>query len=55
VSAGGFPTAGIIGKAYREKNADAFVGRRVNDNYEAYVEELVRDWNYTKDALKWRG
>ena len=43
-----FPaTAGIIGKAFRE--GDAFVGQRINDDYEAYIEELITDWNYTKE------
>jgi hypothetical protein len=46
-----FPiNAGIIGKAYREK--DVFVGRRANDDYDAYVQELVRDWNYTEERAK---
>jgi hypothetical protein len=46
-----FPmNAGIIGKAYREK--EVFVGRRVNDDYEAYVQELVRDWNYTEERAR---
>jgi hypothetical protein len=37
---------GIIGKSVREK--ETFVARRVNDDYEAYVRELVTDWNYTE-------
>jgi hypothetical protein len=37
--------AGIIGKAYRENSV--FVGRRANDDYEEYVNELIREWNYT--------
>lgn len=42
-----FPAnAGIIGKAFREK--DVFIAHRVNDDYEAYVHELVTDWNYTE-------
>jgi len=42
-----FPAnSGIIGKAFREKKV--FVGRRVNDDYESYVSELIRDWNYTE-------
>jgi hypothetical protein len=46
-----FPSnAGIIGKAYRE-NA-VFVGRRTNDDYEAYVRELVTDWNYTEERAR---
>jgi hypothetical protein len=41
-----FPAnAGIIGKAFREKHV--FIARRMNDDYEAYVRELVTDWNYT--------
>ncbi len=43
-----FPAnAGIIGKAFRER--EVFVARRENDDYESYVEELVRDWNYTEE------
>ena len=46
-----FPiNAGIIGKAYREKAG--FVGRRVNDDYEAYVQELISDWNYTEERAR---
>ena len=46
-----FPiNAGIIGKAYREK--DVFVGRRVSDDYEAYVRELISDWNYTEERAR---
>jgi hypothetical protein len=46
-----FPiNAGIIGRAYNEK--DAFVGRRANDDYQGYVQELVKDWNYTEDRAK---
>jgi hypothetical protein len=42
-----FPeNAGIIGRAYRE--GETLVARRVNDDYEAYVRELIRDWNYTE-------
>jgi hypothetical protein len=44
------PNAGIIGRAFREK--DTFVARRVNDDYEAYVDELVRDWNYTDERAR---
>lgn len=46
-----FPAnAGIIGKAFRESGQEqtAFVAQRVNDDYEAYINELVRDWNYTR-------
>jgi hypothetical protein len=42
--------AGIIGRAYRER--EVFVGRRVNDDYEAYVEELVMLWNYTEERAR---
>lgn len=42
--------AGIIGKAYRENKV--LVGRRVNDDYELYVKELVRDWNYTEEQAR---
>jgi hypothetical protein len=46
-----FPAnAGIIGKAFRED--EVFVGRRENDDYEAYVAELVRDWNYTEERAR---
>jgi hypothetical protein len=46
-----FPAnAGIIGRAFREH--EVFVGRRVNDDYEAYVRELVRDWNYTEERAR---
>jgi len=46
-----FPAnAGIIGKAFREK--DVFVGRRINDDYESYVRELVRNWNYTEERAR---
>jgi len=46
-----FPiNAGIIGKAYREKAV--FVGRRVSDDYEAYVRELISDWNYTEERAR---
>jgi hypothetical protein len=46
-----FPAnAGIIGKAFREK--EVFVARRVNDDYEAYVGELVTEWNYTEERAR---
>jgi hypothetical protein len=46
-----FPiNSGIIGKAYLEK--DVFVGHRVNDDYEAYVQELISDWNYTEERAR---
>jgi hypothetical protein len=42
-----FPAnAGIIGKALRENGA--FLAERVNDEYEAYVRELITDWNFTE-------
>jgi hypothetical protein len=44
------PNAGIIGQAFREN--DVFVARRVNDDYEAYVRELVTDWNYTEERAR---
>jgi hypothetical protein len=42
--------AGIIGKAFREN--EVLVGRRVNDDYEMYLQELVRDWNYTPEQAR---
>jgi len=46
-----FPAnAGIIGKAFREK--DVFIGRRVNNDYESYVKELVKEWNYTEERAR---
>ncbi len=39
--------AGIIGRAYCEN--DVFVARRVNDDYGMYLEELVKDWNFTPE------
>jgi hypothetical protein len=46
-----FPAnAGIIGKAFREK--ETFVARRVNDDYDAYIRELVTDWNYTEERAR---
>jgi hypothetical protein len=43
-----FPAnAGIIGKAYCEN--EVFVARRVNDDYEMYLQELVKDWNFTPE------
>jgi GAF domain len=46
-----FPAnAGITGKAFRER--DVFVGRRINDDYEAYVREMVREWNYTEERAR---
>jgi hypothetical protein len=46
-----FPAnAGIIGKAFREE--DVFIGRRVNDDYESYVKELVTEWNFTEEQAR---
>ncbi len=46
-----FPAnSGIIGMAYREN--DVFIGRRVNDDYELYVRELITDWNYTEERAR---
>jgi len=42
--------AGIIGKAYRDKGV--FVGRRVSDDYERYVQELISDWNYPEERAR---
>lgn len=39
-------SSGIIGRALREK--EAFAARRKNDNYVAYIDELIREWSYTK-------
>ena len=47
-----FPVqSGVTGKAFREH--DPFVASRENDDYEKYIEELVKRWNYTEaDARK---
>jgi len=46
-----FPAnSGVIGKAFREKKM--FVGRRVNDDYEWFVRELIRDWSYTEERAR---
>lgn len=46
-----FPAStGIIGKAFREKRV--FVGQRVNDDYEKYVREVVKNWNYTEERAR---
>jgi hypothetical protein len=46
-----FPAnAGIIGKAFREK--EVFIARRVNDDYESYVQELVKDWNFIEERAR---
>ena len=42
--------SGIIGKAYREN--EVFVSRRVNDDYNLFIKELVKDWNYTEDRAR---
>ena len=42
-----FPaSSGIIGRALRQK--EAFAACRKNDNYVAYIKELVDEWSYTK-------
>ena len=46
-----FPAnAGIIGKAYLENTV--LVARRVNDDYELYLHELVTEWNYTPERAR---
>jgi len=46
-----FPAnAGITGKAYRENVM--LVGRRANDDYEMYLQELIKEWNYTPDQAR---
>jgi hypothetical protein len=46
-----FPAnSGIIGKAYRENTV--LVARRANDDYQLYLQELVREWNYTEDQAR---
>lgn len=46
-----FPgNAGIIGKAYREN--EYFLGQRKSDDYDDYVNELVTDWNYTRERAR---
>ena len=42
--------AGIIGRAYRENIV--LVARRANDDYQMYLQELVRDWNYTEEQAR---
>lgn len=42
--------AGIIGKAFRER--EVFVAHRVNDDYESYVHELIKEWNYTDQQAR---
>lgn len=43
-----FPiNAGIIGKAFLER--DAFVAHRAHDDYEPFVQELIREWHYTEE------
>ena len=41
---------GVIGKAFREKEAK--VWQRQNDNYERYVDELVKVWSYNAEAAR---
>lgn len=47
-----FPAqCGIIGMALREKKP--IVAERVNENHEAFIQELIRHWSYTEaDARK---
>lgn len=46
-----FPgSSGIIGRALREK--EAFAASRKNDNYTAYINELVSEWSYTKEQAE---
>jgi GAF domain len=46
-----FPAnAAIIGKAFREN--EVLIARRINDDYEAYVKELITDWNYTEERAR---
>lgn len=46
-----FPaSAGIIGRAYREN--DPFVSYRVSDDYEEYVQELMKEWGYPEDLAR---
>lgn len=55
-----FPAdAGIIGRVFRDNIP--LVAKRVNDDYEAYVQELINEWNYkgslarllSKDTMAW--
>ena len=46
-----FPAnAGIIGKALRENTV--FLARRENDEYEAYIRELITAWSYTEQQAR---
>lgn len=38
---------GIIGKSFRQRVP--LIGSRINDNYDAYLDELVTEWNYTRN------
>ena len=42
--------SGIIGEAMRQKQM--CVGDRENDDYEAYVNELVHSWHYTEEDAR---
>jgi hypothetical protein len=42
--------AGIIGRAFRENVV--LVAQRASDDYESYVHELVRDWNFTESQAR---
>src|SRR4051812_31976121 len=42
--------AGIIGRAYRDR--DVLVGRRVSDDYERFVRELISDWNFPEEHAR---
>jgi len=48
-----FPSqSGIVGEAFRRKLAVS-IGERINEDYEAFIQELVKDWHYTEaDARK---
>jgi hypothetical protein len=46
-----FPaSSGIIGRALREK--EGFAASRKNDNYTAYINELISEWGYSKDQAE---
>lgn len=42
--------SGIIGKAVREKAA--FAASRQSDDYDTFIEELVRNWSYTEEDAR---
>jgi hypothetical protein len=42
--------AGVIGAAYRSR--EARVANRVNDDLEAYIQELVNEWSYTEEEAR---